>query len=404
MTSRPLDGIRVIDLTRALAGPYCTMLFADLGADVIKVEPPQGDMSRTQGPHREDDELRAFGGYFASINRNKRSIAIDLTTEDGKALLRRLVQDADALIENFRPGVMEGLGLSYETLREVNPRLVYGAIRGFGDPRTGKSPYLDRPAFDVVAQAMGGVMAINGHPDSGPTKVGSGIGDIFPAVLTAFGVMAAVCDAGRTGQGRFVDVAMYDAIVSLCERVIHQHSFAGTVPGREGNDHPLLAPFGVFPASDGWVAIAAPLDKQWARLCEVMDRPELAADPRFATNAARVVHRDEMRAAIEEWTGVRDRAEITARLADTVPTGPVNTAEALFTDPHLTVRNMLAQVEQPGSATPVTLAGQPVKVTGAPPEEYRRAPLLGEHTDEILTELGCRAEEIARLRADRTAH
>ncbi|MFC6064036.1 CaiB/BaiF CoA transferase family protein [Streptomyces ochraceiscleroticus] len=402
MSSRPLDGIRIIDLTRALAGPYCTMLFADLGAEVIKVEPPQGDMSRSQGPYRQDDELREFGGYFASINRNKRSISIDLTTSDGKELLRRLIRDADALIENFRPGVMDQLGLAYETLREGNPRLVYGAIRGFGDPRTGKSPYVDRPAFDVVAQAMGGVMAITGRPDGEPTKVGPGIGDIFPAVLTAFGVMACVTDARRTGRGRFVDVAMYDAIVSLCERVIHQHAYVGAVPGREGNDHPLLAPFGVFRASDGWMAIAAPLDKQWARLAEVIGRPELGTDPRLATNAARVVHRDEMRAAIEEWTSVRTRAEITAALSDTVPAGPVNTAEALFADPHLTVRQMLAEVEQPGSAAPVTVAGQPVKVTDAPPEEFRRAPLLGEHTDEILTELGYQREDIARLRVGRT--
>ncbi|WP_395106176.1 CaiB/BaiF CoA transferase family protein [Actinomadura sp. SCN-SB] len=396
-----MEGLHVIDLTRALAGPYCTMLFADLGADVIKVEPLHGDVSRTQGPYRADDELLAFGGYFASVNRNKRSIAVDLSNAEGVDVVRRLAREADVLIENFRPHVMEEIGLPYEKLCAENPRLVYGAIRGFGDPRTGRSPYADRSAFDIVAQAMSGIMAITGRPDGEPTKIGPGIGDIFPAVLTAFGVMAAVADAQATGVGRFVDVAMYDAMVSLCERVVHQHSFVGAVPAREGNDHPLLAPFGVYRAGDGWVAIAAPLDRQWARLAEVMGRPELAADPALATNAARVAGRERVRAVIEEWTAARTRAQITETLADTVPCGPVNTVDALFTDPHLAVRRMLLEVEQPGSATPVTVAGQPIKVTGAPEQTFRRAPLLGEQTEEILRERGFDPAHIERLRSAR---
>ncbi|WP_172653065.1 CaiB/BaiF CoA transferase family protein [Rhodococcus opacus] len=402
MTELPLAGLRVIDLTRALAGPYCTMLFADLGADVIKVEPIDGDMSRTQGPFRQDDRDRLFGGYFGSINRNKRSIAVDLSQPGGAEVIRRLVRDADAVIENFRPGVMDRFGLGYERLREENPRLVYGAIRGFGDPRTGESPYVARPAFDVVAQAMGGMMAITGRPDGDPVKIGPGIGDLYPAVLTAFGVMGAIWDAQRTGHGRFVDVAMYDAIISLCERIIHQHSYTGAVPGREGNDHPLLAPFGVFQANDGWIAVAAPLDKQWARMCEVMEIPNLSHDPRFATNAARVDNRDQVREVIEQWTSTRSRAEVTDALADTVPVGPVNTADELFADPHLKVRRMLVEVEQPGSASPVILAGQPVKFADTPSSPFRRAPLLGEHTDQICREIGLTATDITRLRAAQT--
>ncbi|WP_092808243.1 CaiB/BaiF CoA transferase family protein [Rhodococcus globerulus] len=398
MTTLPLAGMRVIDLTRALAGPYCTMLFADLGADVIKVEPPAGDMSRTQGPYRDDDEYRAYGGYFASINRNKRSIVVDLSTADGANVIRELARDADAVIENFRPGVMDRFGLSYESLSAANPRLVYGAIRGFGDSRTGESPYLNRPAFDVVAQAMGGMMAITGQPEGDPVKIGPGIGDLYPAVLTAFGVMAAIWDARRTGHGRFVDVAMYDAIVSLCERIVHQHSYTGSVPGREGNDHPLLSPFGVFRAADGWVAVAAPLDKQWVRLCDVIGAPALGHDPRFATNVARLSNRAAVREIVEKWTGCRSRAEVTDALASSVPVGPVNTVDELFADPHLKSRRMLVEVEQPGSAIPVILAGQPVKFTDSPAEAFRRAPLLGEHTDEICTELGLSAAEITRLR------
>jgi crotonobetainyl-CoA:carnitine CoA-transferase CaiB-like acyl-CoA transferase len=393
-----LSGVTVVDLTRVLAGPYCTMLLADLGADVIKVEPPEGDVARTSGPFREDDELRSYGGYFQSTNRNKRSIAVDLRTPDGANLLRRLASTADVLVENFRPGVMDKLGLSYESLSELNPKLVYGAIRGFGDPRTGDNPYLDRPAFDVVAQAMGGLMSINGHADGPPTKVGPGIGDLFPAALTAVGVLAAVIEARTTGQGRFVDVSMYDSVVSLCERIVHQYSFTGRVPGRDGNDHPLLAPFGVFRARDGWVAIGAPLDKQWAQLCNFMGRPELAADPDYATNAARVIHRDEVRAVVEGWTITRTRSGIVSELGDTVPVGPVNAADDLARDPYLALRGMLVDLEQPGSAESVTVAGQAIKVLGFTEEPFTRAPLLGEHTDEVIAGLGYTAADISDLR------
>lgn len=388
MTHGPLSDVRVIDLTHALAGPYCTMLLADLGADVIKVEPPGGDHTRSTGPFRADDHLRAFGGYFASVNRNKRSVIVDLKTEDGREALLALVADADILVENYKAGVLQRLGLGYDVLNRHNPALVYGTLRGFGDPALGESPYCDWPAFDVVAQAMGGFLSITGTLDGTPVKSGPGIGDLFPAALLAFGMTSAVLRARQTGQGQHVDIAMYDAVLSLCERIVHQHSFVGDVPRPQGTGHPLLCPFDVFRASDGWVCIAAPIDPQWRRLCELMERPEMAEDVRYATGVARVSNAPDVRAAITSWTSARSVAEVTAVLGGTVPVGPVQNVEQIFADPHVRAREMLVEVEQPGSALPVTLAGQPLKFSGTPNGPTRRAPLLGEHQDEIFGSSG----------------
>jgi crotonobetainyl-CoA:carnitine CoA-transferase CaiB-like acyl-CoA transferase len=385
--SGPLAGLRVVDLTVMLSGPYCTMLLADLGADVVKVEPPNGDLTRYAGPYREDDEQRAYGGYFHSINRNKRSVVLDLKDDRGREVLERLVERADVLVENFRPGVMERLGLAYERLRERNERLVYASIRGFGDPRTGSSPYVDWPAFDVTAQAMGGFMGITGTEDGEPLKAGPGIGDIFPAALAALGIVSAVRHAAQTGVGQYVDVAMYDGVLALCERIVYQHSYAGEVPGPQGNTHPLLCPFDVFPTSDGWVSIAAPTDNHWRALCETMGRAELADDERYEHNYDRARHGDEVRAAVREWTSARSSDEVLGALGGRVPVAPVNRVDDIFADPHVRAREMLVEVEQPGSATPVVLAGSAIKLTETPAEIRRRAPLLGEHTEEILAEL-----------------
>ena len=280
-----LAGIRVLDLTRMLSGPYCTMMLADHGAEVIKIESTAGDTSRGNGPWREDDPQREWAGYFVSLNRSKRSVSLDLKTDEGKAAFRALAATADVVVENFRPGVMERLGLSYESLSEANPALVYAAIRGFGDPRGGKSPYSDWPAYDVVAQAMGGLMAITGPDAATPTKVGPGVGDIFSGLMMAFGIMAALRHAEARGEGQFVDLAMYDAVLSLCERAVYLHDMTGDVPGPEGNGHPFLAPFGLFPASDGSVAVGIVDDAFWGKLARAMDRPELADDPRFSARA-----------------------------------------------------------------------------------------------------------------------
>ncbi|HEY1282105.1 MAG TPA: CoA transferase, partial [Acidimicrobiales bacterium] len=246
----PLSGVRIVDLTRALAGPYCTMILADLGADVVKVEPPEGDLTRFTGPFARDDEEKAFGGYFGSINRNKRSIVLDLKRPEDCDRLLALVDRADVLVENFRVGVMDGLGLSYETLHERNPRLVYGAIRGFGDPRTGPSPYGDWPAFDVVAQAMGGAVSATGTAAGEIVRVGPSIGDLYPATIAAVGILAAVMHARETGEGQFVDVAMVDAVVALNEALIYRYSYTGMVTAPTGNSHPQLTPFDIYPTAD----------------------------------------------------------------------------------------------------------------------------------------------------------
>ena len=385
--SGPLVGVRVVDLTRALAGPFSTMLLADLGADVVKVEPPEGDSTRGSGPFVEEDTERAFGAYFGSINRGKRSVVLDLKSPEGKAALLRLVDGADALVENYRAGIMDGLGLAYETLAERNPRLVYCAIRGFGDPRTGDSPYTDWPAFDVVAQAMSGVVSATGTAEGETFRVGPSVGDLFPATVAALGTVAALLHARATGQGQFVDVGMYDALTAMCEAVVYRWSFAGTVTRPTGNSHPQLSPFDMYPTADGSCAIAAPGPKHWEVLCYMMGRPELVDDPRTATAVDRVRNNDFVRAVVSAWTSARTTAQVVDDLGGLVPVGPVNDAEALFDDPHLQARSMFVAVDHPGVDRPVVYPNSPIHCTATPTGPWRRAPLLGEHTDEVLAEI-----------------
>ncbi len=393
-----LDGIRVIDFTQMLAGPFCTQLLADQGAEIIKVEPVEGEESRGAGPFRPEDELRAFGGYFASVNRNKRSIGINLKDPQAREVVLLLVESAQVVVENYRAGVMDRLGLSFETLRERNPKLVYAAIRGFGDPRTGKSPYHDWPAFDVVAQAMGGLMQINGPDRDTPLKVGPGVGDLYPATLCAFGITSALLRAERTGRGQFVDVSMVDAVLALCERTVHQHSFQDLIPHPEGNRHPLLSPFGLFKAKDGFVTLAAHFDPWWVKLCDLIGRADLITDPRTATAQARVANRDYVYAQLELYTAAHTKQEIAAVLGGTIAFGPVNNVAEIMADPHFAARSMIVEVAHPGLDRPIAIAGIPVKMTETPGRVTRRAPLVGEHTDEILAEIGIDATRVAQLR------
>jgi len=283
-----LSGIRVLDLSRMLSGPYCTMMLADHGAEVIKIEGPDGDTSRSNGPWRADDETRDWAGYFVSLNRSKKSMVLDLKTDEAKATIRTLVRSSHVLVENFRPGVMERLGLGYEELAQENPALVYAAIRGFGDPRSGESPYASWPSYDVVAQAMGGLMSMSGADRDNPMKTGPGIGDVFAGMMLAFAIVAAVRHAERTGEGQFVDIAMYDAMLSLCERLVYLYDMEGKVAEPAGNGHPLLAPFGLFPAADGWVSIGVVDDAFWRELARIMERPDLAAAPRLVCFHSRI--------------------------------------------------------------------------------------------------------------------
>lgn len=399
MNRMALEGLTVIDMTRALAGPYCSMLLADQGATVIKVEAPDiGDGTRKMVPFPPDVQDREpYGGYFQSVNRNKLSIVIDLKAEDGKQIIRKLVGGADVLIENFRTGVMEGLGLSYESLREINAKLVYAAVRGFGDPRTGKSPYSDWPAYDVIAQAMGGMMSVTGIKDGAPMKVGPGVGDLIPATLAAFGIMSALHYADETGEGQFVDVAMYDAVLAFSERIVPQHSYTGEIPAPEGNAHPTLCPFGVFPAKDGWVSIACPGDHFWKTLATTMGREDMITDERYRNNWLRVQHMDDVIEIVSAWTSTRTKAQMTEELGGKIPFGPVNNAADLFADPHVAARNMLVEVEQPGSAHRFVITNTPIRMTKTQGGVRTRAPLLGEHTDKILTEAGFEAAEITLL-------
>lgn len=373
-----LNGLRVIDLSRMLSGPYASMMMADHGAEVIKVEDAQGDTSRTNGPYRDDDPDNEWAGYFVSLNRSKKSVQLDLKSEAGKAALRRLVRDADVLLENFRPGVMERLGLSYESLAEINPRLVYAAIRGFGDPRTGTSPYVNWPAYDVVAQAMGGLISVTGMDRDRVLKVGPGIGDVFAGMIAAFGILAAVRSAEATGKGQFLDVAMYDAMLSLCERLVYQHDFDGSVPGPEGNGHPLLAPFGLYPARDGMVAIGVVDDAFWRALCDAMGRTDLATAPSFATKAARRANMTAVNATVAEWTKAHTRRELTELLGGRLPFGPVNDIAAICADPHVSAREMIATIAHPDSRKRGwRVAGNPLKFTQSAPPAPKAPPRLG---------------------------
>ena len=383
----PLRGVRVLDLTRAIAGPWCVMMLADLGADVIKVEPPGGDPQRGLGPFTREDEERAYGGAFGTYNRNKRAIVLDLTSDEGRATLLDLVETADALVENMRAGVMDAIGLGYEVIHERNPRLVYGAIRGFGDPRTGASPYVDWPAYDVVAQAMGGMVAMNGSSPDDRVKTGPFVGDIYPGTVAAVAVIAALHHAARTGEGQFVDVAMTDAVMALCEMGVMRYSYMGrpdTPP--TGNRSEFLVPFDVFETSDGACAIGAPTDHHWAALSRIIGRPDLADDERTATLRGRVRNRELIDGVLADWVAARTTAEVVAALGGAVPVGAVNRPGDLFDDEHVAARQMLVAVDQP-SGRPVVQANTPMRFSATPAGVYRRAPRVDEHAEEILAEL-----------------
>ncbi|WP_163271789.1 CaiB/BaiF CoA transferase family protein [Chelativorans alearense] len=393
-----LDGVIVVDLTQHLSGPYCTQLLADQGATVVKVEPPSGDSIRHAGPFHADDPLQAYGGYFQSVNRNKLGIAVDLKNLEGVSVFKELVRQADVVVENYRAGVMERLGLSYDVLREINPRLVYATVRGFGDPRSGRSPYSDWPSYDVVAQAFGGIIGITGDDPEHPAKVGPGVGDIFPGTLTTVGILSALYRAQKTGQGQFVDVGMADAILALCERIVYQHSYQGRVPAQEGRIHPVFSPFGMFPTKDGFVTIAGHLDASWAILTREMGQPELACDARFCDRHARVRNNHLVYEVVSAWTSRHTKKELLGILGGKVPFGPVYNIAEIFDDPHFKARRMLVPVEQPGIEAKVVIANTPIHMSGTPGGVRHRAPLLGEHTDDVLGRFGFSPAEIDTLR------
>ncbi|MET0276366.1 MAG: CoA transferase [Acidimicrobiia bacterium] len=386
--SGPLSDVKVIDFTRALSGPYCTMILGDMGADVIKVETlPDGDNIRALGPFTDDDDEKHFGGYFASVNRNKRGVAVDTSDPDQVERIRRLVDSADVVVENFRPGVMEALGFGYEALAARNPALVYVAIRGFGDPRTGESPYSNWPTYDIVAQSMGGVVSTTGTVAGEHVAAGPSIGDIFPAAMASTATLGALHHARRTGQGQFVDVAMIDAVMAMSESMMWRYSYAGQVQPPRGTEHPSLCPFAIYETGDGSVAIAAVTDRHWETLCEIIERPELANDERMNSQHARVAHRELVREAIERWATKYTTAEVVDALAGRVAVGPVNNAPDLVASPHVAAREMLVAMDHPGVGRKLVQPNTPLRFATTPGGVHRRAPMLGEHNDEVFAEL-----------------
>lgn len=376
----PLTGTTVIDLTRVLAGPYCTMVLADLGARVIKVESPAGgDDSRSFGPF-----IGERSAYFMSLNRGKESIALDLKNEADQQVFERLLEHADVLVENFRPGVLERLGYGWDRLRDSFPRLIYLALSGFG--RTG--PYAQRPAYDMVVQAMGGIMSLTGHPGGAPTRVGSSIGDITAGLYGVIGITAALHDRHRTGAGRMIDLGMLDCQVAILENAIARFCATGEAPGPIGARHPSITPFASFPTRDGHVVVACGNDLMFGKFATCLERTDLAADPRFADNDSRTHHVEALTEAIEAETRKRTSDEwLALLLAAGIPCGPINNMADLVDDPHVAARNMLVDIDDPRTAA-LKVAGNPLKVSGLiDPTSRGAAPDLDADRESIVEEL-----------------
>jgi crotonobetainyl-CoA:carnitine CoA-transferase CaiB-like acyl-CoA transferase len=387
----PLSGIRVVDLTRVLAGPFCTLMLADMGAEVIKVETPgTGDPLRAQGAIRD-----GLSWYFAGFNRNKHSLSLNLRSEDGKAVLARLIAQSDVLVENYRPGVMAQMGFDEARLKALKPDLVYCNISGFGT--TG--PYRDRPSFDFIAQAMSGFMAVTGAADGPPSRAGPPLADLVAGLQGALGICAALVKRGRTGAGESVGSSLNNGLISLLAFLAANHFATGEVPARTGNDHAIVAPYGMFRTKDGEVAVAPSQEQSYQRLVDALGLAELRTDPRFASNDLRVKNRAAINAAIE----ARLTTETTDYWIDKlnaagVPCGRVMGLPEVFADPQVVDQEMVLEQEHPGHGV-VRMLGFPIKFAEAPCGLRRPAPEVGGDTDAVLRQLGYQLEEIARLRA-----
>ncbi len=396
---QPLEGIRVLDLTRALAGPYCTMMLADLGADVIKVERPvRGDDSRGWGPPFVGQPYGPYPGesaYFIAANRNKRSITVNLKSPEGQEIVRQLASASDALVENFRTGVLDGMGLGYENLHGLCPCLVYCSISGYG--RTG--PYAERPGYDFIIQAEGGMMGITGPEEGPPSRVGVPIVDITAGMFAATSILAALRARDHTGAGQLVDISLLDTQVALLANVASNYLIGGAPPRRLGNAHPNIAPYEAFRARDRWFALAAANERQWATLCAAIGRPGLKDDPRFATNGARVSNRPALVGLLNDVFAARDAGEWLADLREAgLPCGPINAVPDVFDHPQAQARDLALEAEHP-TAGPIQMTGFPYKLSQTPAEVRRPPPLLGQHTEEVLVDLlGYSADQVAAFR------
>lgn len=392
----PLSGVIVLDVTRVVAGPFCAMLLADMGATVIKIEhPSEPDYARTFPPFVSSGEAQ-LSAFFSQYNRNKLGLSVNLKSEDGKRLLKQLVEQADILIENFRPGTMDRLGLGYDALGTINPKLVYTAISGFG--RSG--PNSSKPAYDNTGQAAGGLWSMNGYPDRPPVRVGTIIGDLAASLYAAIGTVAALREAEKTGKGQVVDVSQQDSILTLTENAVVRYTTQKEVAKPLGNDHPFVSPYGQFPCKDGYVFFGGYTDKFWSITCELFGQPEKARDPQIDTMEKRFdpkISETVVKPLLNEWFSQYTKAELEEMAGDRVPLSAIKTIAEVVEDPHIAAREMIVDV--PMGDQLVKMFGLPIKLSGMDSIRYEKAPSPGEHNARILTELlGVSPEEVARLK------
>ena len=373
----PLEGIRVVDLTRILAGPYCTMMLGDMGAEVIKIENPDGgDDTRSWGP----PFLNGVSTYFLSINRNKKSLTLNLKDERGKGLLRDLIRKGDVMVENFRPGALEKLGFSWEEIHRLNPRMIFASLSGFG--QTG--PRKSEPGFDVVIQGEGGVMSITGDPDGPPTKVGASVADITAGMLAAQGVMLALYHREKTGVGQMVDVSMLDGQVALLTYHANGYFATGRVPPRRGNRHPSITPYETYSCRDGYFNLGVGNDSLWRRFCDAMGLESVKEAPRFAVNKDRVNNREELQQILDAFFAEKTVAETLEALRGAgIPCGPINDLGQTLTEPQVLAREMVVDIHAP-VAGPTKVTGVPIKLSATPGAVRTPPPALGQHTEEVL--------------------
>ncbi len=386
-----LQGITVLDLTRVLAGPFCTMILGDLGADVIKVEAVGSkDDTRAWGPPFAGGE----SAYYLCANRNKRAITLNLKSAKGQDAFKKLAAGADVVVQNFKTGTLERLGLGYDTLKRINPQIILASITGFG--QTG--PYKNEPGYDYIIQAMAGLMSITGDERSGPLKVGVAIADVLTGLYAAIGILAALHERSYSGEGQQLDVSLFDAQLSALVNVASSYLTTGAVPRRLGNQHPHIVPYQVFPTRDGEMVVAVGNDAQFRKLAEALGMPELAADERYRTNADRLRHRDGLVAVISAVMKAKPTTHWRARLqAAGIPHGPINDLQAVFADPQVQARNMVVEMAHP-TAGSVKLVGSPLKLSRTPVEMKRHPPLYGEHTTQVLARLGYSPDELDEMR------
>jgi len=393
--SSPLEGYRILDLSRVLAGPYCTMMLGDLGAEVIKVERPgAGDDTRAWGPPFVGGE----SAYYLCTNRNKKSITVNLKSEKGREIIRQLAKSSDVVIENYKVGELTELGLGYENLRDLNPGLVYCSITGYGQ----NGPDKDLPGYDFIIQGRGGLMSITGEANGEPMKVGVAIVDVTAGLYAANAIQAALLARAKTGKGQAIDISLLDAQVAWLANVASSFLISGKRPGRFGNAHPTIVPYQSFAARDGVFCLAVGNDSQWQKLCQVLDHTEWATDPRFATNPARVQHREVVVPLLQEVFTTQDVVFWLHKIAAVdVPCGPVQTLDQVFADEQVVARDMIWAVPHP-TAGEIRLVGSPLKLSETPAACRSHPPLLGEHTEEVLTSLlGYSPDEVRRLRAEK---